>query len=69
MLADADAMATIAVKELETAKKFYKEKIGLPLVSVPFESGTRKHPAHSQRVKPMSRPERSPAVTRAGGRR
>ena len=29
MLADADAMATIAVKDLETAKKFYGEKIGL----------------------------------------
>ena len=29
MLADSDAMATIAVKDLETAKKFYGEKIGL----------------------------------------
>lgn len=29
MLRDADAMATIAVKDLETARKFYEEKIGL----------------------------------------
>ena len=31
MLADSDAMATIAVKDLETARKFYEEKIGLQL--------------------------------------
>ena len=29
MLGDSDAMATIAVKDLETARKFYVEKIGL----------------------------------------
>jgi catechol-2,3-dioxygenase len=33
MLKDADAMATIAVKDLEAAKKFYGEKIGLPILS------------------------------------
>lgn len=44
MLADSDAMATIAVKDLETAKKFYGEKMGLPQVAdqmgvVTFKSG------------------------------
>ena len=29
MLSDSDAMATIAVKDLETARKFYEGKIGL----------------------------------------
>jgi len=29
MLQDSDAMATIAVKDLEKARKFYEEKIGL----------------------------------------
>ncbi len=29
MLADADAMATIAVKDLKVAKKFYEETLGL----------------------------------------
>ena len=33
MLADSDAMATIAVKDLETARKFYEEKIGLKRTS------------------------------------
>ena len=28
MLADKDAMATIAVKDLATAKKFYQQKLG-----------------------------------------
>jgi len=47
MLADSDAMATIAVKDLAAAKKFYVEKIGLPLVSeqmgvLTFKSGTSK---------------------------
>ena len=47
MLADSDGMATIAVKDLETAKNFYAEKIGLPLVSeqmgvLTFKSGTSK---------------------------
>jgi len=30
MLADADAMATIAVKDLNVAKKFYGDTLGLP---------------------------------------
>lgn len=29
MLADADAMVTIAVKDLETARRFYEDKLGL----------------------------------------
>jgi catechol 2,3-dioxygenase-like lactoylglutathione lyase family enzyme len=44
MLADADAMATIAVKDLQTARKFYEEKIGLKRVEgekgvLTFKSG------------------------------
>ena len=32
MLSDNDAIATIAVKNLETAKKFYEDTLGLPKV-------------------------------------
>ena len=47
MLADSDAMATIAVKDLEAAKKFYGEKIGLKGVGdqkgvLTFKSGNSK---------------------------
>jgi len=47
MLADSDAMATIAVKDLETARKFYEEKIGLKRVGdqkgvLTFKSGNTK---------------------------
>lgn len=47
MLRDFDCMATIAVKDLETARKFYEEKIGLERVAdqggvLTFKSGKSK---------------------------
>src|SRR2546430_1389937 len=45
MLSDNDAVATIAVKDLETARKFYEDTLGLKLVSregeevITFRSG------------------------------
>jgi predicted enzyme related to lactoylglutathione lyase len=35
MLADKDAIATVAVKDLKAAKKFYGETLGLKLTPVP----------------------------------
>ena len=35
MLADKDAVATVAVKDLKAAKKFYGETLGLKLTPVP----------------------------------
>ena len=35
MLADRDAVATIAVKDLKAAKKFYGDTLGLKLTPVP----------------------------------
>jgi catechol 2,3-dioxygenase-like lactoylglutathione lyase family enzyme len=45
MLSDNDAVATVAVKNLETAKKFYEGTLGLPKVMeneevVAFKTGT-----------------------------
>jgi catechol 2,3-dioxygenase-like lactoylglutathione lyase family enzyme len=46
MLKDADARATIAVKDLERARQFYEKTLGLPVTARPgvlmFDSGRSK---------------------------
>ena len=41
MLADADAMATIAVRDLKTATRFYEETLGLKPDGEKHEGGAR----------------------------
>ena len=42
MLGDSKAIATIAVKNLDVAKKFYRDKLGLELVSEQMETTSYK---------------------------
>jgi len=51
MLGDSDAMATIAVRDLEIARKFYEEKLGLERLGgeqsvLTFKSGNSKVTAY-----------------------
>ena len=76
MLNDKDAVATVAVKNLETARKFYEDTLGLPKVMeneevLTFKTGKsmlfvyRSHtPAPTRRRRPRGSPKRSIRLVR-----